>query len=214
MLSCKNTNLNCFRHVGPFRQRIFVRSGHIIKSKTDLEYQKLIEQCLEGDRTAQKRLFEHFAPGMLYLCRRYAVDLNEAQDMVQEGFIRMFTNLDKFRHEGHFEGWVRRIFVNSAIKYYRRTRMHNGTTDLQLAVAFESSDPDPVDGLSEKELMQLLTDLPAGYKVVFNLFAIEGFSHREIAEVLGIEESTSRSQLVKARKMLQTKVNELQRVIT
>jgi len=179
-----------------------------------LEYQKLIDQCLQGNRVAQKTLFERFAPGMLYLCRRYAVDMNEAEDMLQEGFIRMFGNLDKFRHEGHFEGWVRRIFVNSAIKYYRRTKIHNGASDLEIATGLQSADPDAVQVLSENELMQLLTELPTGYKVVFNLFAIEGYSHKEIAEMLGIEESTSRSQLVKARKMLQSKVNELQRVIS
>jgi RNA polymerase sigma-70 factor (ECF subfamily) len=102
--------------------------------------------------------------------------------------------------------------VNSAIKYYRRTKVHNGATDLQTIVAYESSDDDALDVLSEKEILNLLTELPAGYKMVFNLFAIEGFSHKEIAKMLGVEESTSRSQLVKARKMLQSKVNEFQRV--
>jgi RNA polymerase sigma-70 factor (ECF subfamily) len=178
-----------------------------------LEYQIIIDQCQQGDRKAQKALFDHFAPKMLFLCRRYAIDMQEAHDMLQEGFIRMFSNLDKFRSEGHFEGWVRRIFVNSAIKYYRKSRIHNGATDLQTAVGFESSDADAVETLSEKEILNMLTELPTGYKMVFNLFAIEGFSHKEIAEMLGIEESTSRSQLVKARKMLQSKVNELQRVM-
>jgi RNA polymerase sigma-70 factor (ECF subfamily) len=177
-----------------------------------LEYQKIIDQCQQGDRRAQKALFDHFAPKMLYLCRRYAVDMNEAHDMLQEGFIRTFGNLDIFRNEGLFEGWVRRIFVNSAIKYYRRTKVHNGATDLQTIVAYESSDADALDVLSEKEILNLLTELPSGYKMVFNLFAIEGFSHKEIAKMLGVEESTSRSQLVKARKMLQSKVNEFQRV--
>jgi RNA polymerase sigma-70 factor (ECF subfamily) len=137
----------------------------------------------------------------------------EAQDMVQEGFIRLFKNLDKFRHTGSFEGWVRRIFVNTAIKYYHHERNHNGVAAMESVSAFENDEPGIVNSISERELMGLLADLPDGYRVVFNLYAIEGYSHAEIAELLKIQESTSRSQLVKARKMLQTKVNDLQRVM-
>lgn len=195
------------------RQRIFSESGLIHQSRENLDYRDIISQCLKGDRKAQKALFEQFAPKMLYLCRRYAVDDNEAQDMVQEGFIRMYGNLEKFRNTGPFEGWVRRIFVNTAIKYYHRERHHNSLTSMEAAVAFEHEEPGIVDKLSERELFSLLSELPDGYRVVFNLYAIEGYSHAEIAELLQIQESTSRSQLVKARKMLQTKVNELQRVV-
>ena len=177
-----------------------------------MDYQKIIQQCLDGNRKAQRALFDHFAPKMLFLCRRYAVDDSEAEDMVQEGFIRLYTHLDKFRNTGAFEGWVRRIFINSAIKFYHRNRNHSGLKDLD-GVHNASDDSDALQTLSEKELLGLLTELPDGYRVVFNLYAIEGFSHAEIAEMLHIQESTSRSQLVKARKLLQVKVRDLQRVI-
>ena len=150
---------------------------------------------------------------MLYVCRRYATDDNEAEDMVQEGFIRLFNNLDKFRNTGPFEGWVRCIFVNTAIKYYHHERQHNNVQTMEMATAFESNDAGILNALSTGELLGLLSELPDGYRVVFNLYAIEGYSHAEIAKVLDIQESTSRSQLVKARKMLQTKVIELQRVL-
>ena len=158
-------------------------------------------------------LFDRFAPKMLYLCRRYAVDDYEAQDMVQEGFIRLYRNLDKFRNTGPFEGWVRRIFVNSAIKYYHRERHHNGVSPMEVAGALEYAEAGIVDMMSEKELIGVLSDLPDGYRVVFNLYVVEGYSHAEIASMLEIGESTSRSQLVKARKMLQSKINALQRVV-
>ena len=182
--------------------------------RDSLEYQQIIEQCRKGNRQAQRALFDHFAPKMLFLCRRYAVDSTEAEDMLQEGFIRMFGNLDQFRHDGHFEGWVRRIFVNSAIKYYRKSRKHNVADDLDSAVSLRHHAPDAVDTMSEQELMDLLDQLPQGYRMVFNLYAVEGFSHAEIGAMLQIEESTSRSQLLKARKMLQSKIYELQRVTT
>ncbi len=151
---------------------------------------------------------------MLFLCRRYAVDDTEAEDMLQEGFIRMFSNLGKFRNAGAFEGWVRRIFINSAIKFYHHSRHHNDTYELQYADVRETNDPSVVQMLSEQELLSVLSELPDGYRVVFNLYAIEGFSHGEISEILDIQESTSRSQLVKARKLLQTKIQYLQRVIS
>ncbi len=196
-----------------FRQRIFIPLGHNNREQIDLDYPNIIKQCLNGNRTAQKALFDQFSSKMLYLCRRYAIDDNEAHDMVQEGFIRLFGNLEKFRNTGPFEGWVRRIFVNTAIKYYHKERHHNTLAAMELATAFENEEPGIINALSEQELLGLLAELPDGYRVVFNLYAIEGYNHAEIAALLEIQESTSRSQLVKARKLLQTKVNDLQRVI-
>lgn len=134
--------------------------------------------------------------------------------MLQEGFIRLFRNLDKFRFAGPFEGWVHRIFVNSAIKYYRKTRRHHGSYELDTVSLRESAGPDAVDAMSEQEMLNMLSDLPTGYRMVFNLYVVEGYSHKEIADMLGVEESTSRSQLLKARKMLQSKIHTLQRVTT
>ena len=149
---------------------------------------------------------------MYYVCLRYASDQVEAQDMLQEGFIRLFGNLDSFKGKGSFEGWTRRIFVHTAIKYYHRMRKHNGNVPIDHAYAHEVS-ATALSELGEKELLRLVQNLPDGYRIVFNMYAIEGLSHKEIAENLGIKESTSRSQLVKARKMLQNQVADLQKIL-
>jgi RNA polymerase sigma factor (sigma-70 family) len=177
-----------------------------------LDYQTLIRKCLEGNSRAQKELFDHFSGKMYYVCLRYACDQVEAQDMLQEGFIRLFTNLDSFKGKGSFEGWARRIFVHTAIKYYHRMRKHNGNVTIDHAYAHDVR-ATAISELGEKELLGLVQSLPNGYRVVFNMYAIEGFSHKEIAETLGIKESTSRSQLVKARNMLQNQVVDLQKIL-
>ena len=149
---------------------------------------------------------------MYFICLRYAADETEAQDMLQEGFIRLFSNLKSYKGNGSFEGWARRVFVNTAIKYYHKMRRHNDTDSIDNA-SFHSVDATAVQSLGEKELLNLVRQLPDGYRLVFNMYAVEGYSHKEIAQALDIEESTSRSQLVKARRMLQTKVLDLQRIL-
>lgn len=176
-----------------------------------LEHDKLIEQCLKGHRTAQKQLFDMYSGKMYYLCLRYAVDESEAQDMLQEGFIRLYKNLHSFQGKGSFEGWVRRIFVHTAIKYYHKMRKHNNSQSLEV-VHENSVAPDALASMSEQEILNLVNRLPDGYRVVFNMYAIEGFSHKEIAEALNIHEGTSRSQLVKARKLLQSQIMNLQTI--
>lgn len=176
-----------------------------------MKYETLIERCLKGERPAQRELFDRFAGKMLYLCMRYASDQTEAEDMLQEGFIRVYKNLHKYKGEGAFEGWVRRVFVNTAIKYYHRVQKHTGHAPIDSAGNAEMA-PGALSQLSEQELLKLIQALPEGYRVVFNMYAIEGYSHKEISDVLGIGESTSRSQLVKARKLLQTQVIDLQKV--
>lgn len=149
---------------------------------------------------------------MYYVCLRYASSDEEAQDMLQEGFIRMFSKLDSYKGNGSFEGWVRRVFVNTAIKYYHKMRKHNSTDSLD-SVASRKVRATAISELSEKEILRLIRELPDGYRHVFNMYAVEGYSHKEIAEQMGIEESTSRSQLVKARRLLQIKVNNLQKIL-
>ncbi len=171
----------------------------------------LIENCLSGDRDCQKQLFDRYAGKMLSVCHRYARHHSEAEDLLQEGFIKVFTNLDKFKFEGSFEGWVRRIMINTSLKYVSRKSFKNETIGLENTKE-ESMNPVAVSKLSADELLKLVEALPQGYKVIFNLYAIEGFSHKEIAEKLCIQESTSRSQLVKARRLLQEKVKELHKI--
>lgn len=145
---------------------------------------------------------------MLTVCRRYARHSMEAEDMMQDAFIKVFGNIDRFRSEGSLEGWIRRIMVNTALKHYRKSSFKKeliGTENVQ-----ENSAPPTVySAIGEEEILTLIAALPDGYRVVFNLYVIEGFSHREIAQELGIQESTSRSQLVKARKMLQQQIVKL-----
>ncbi len=171
----------------------------------------LIKECINGNRNCQKQLFDLYAGKMMSVCHRYARHHSEAEDLVQEGFIKVFTHLDKFKFEGSFEGWIRRIMVNNALKYVSKKSFKNES------IGVENYPEKPVSPavhskLSVDELMKLVDSLPSGYKVIFNLYAIEGFSHKEIAEELNIKESTSRSQLVKARRLLQIKVAELQKI--
>ena len=156
-------------------------------------------------------LFEAHAGKMMSVCLRYANDNMEAEDMMQEGFARIFNYIHQFKFEGSFEGWMRRIIVNVALKHLRKKKLSfydvNDRDDY--APRIESY---AYSSLGEADLMKLINDLPSGYRTVFNLNVIEGYSHDEIAQLLNIEASTSRSQLVKARKLLQTKIINLHKI--
>jgi RNA polymerase sigma-70 factor (ECF subfamily) len=167
----------------------------------------LLKKAKSGDTQAQKWLYNKYAPVMLSVCRQYIKDLQFAEDVMVSGFVKVFKYLDSFRQEGSFEGWIRKIMVRESITYLRGRQpivyddeVCERNSEKQISV---SSDLD-------LEQIQLLIDaLPEGYKMVFILYAIEGYSHREIAEMLEVTESTSKSQLFKARKMLQQKLSEL-----
>lgn len=172
---------------------------------------ELIKGCIREDGSCQKALFERYSGKMMAVCLRYARHRLEAEDMLQESFVKIFDNLERFKFKGSFEGWVRRIVVNTALKFHQRKHF----TNEQIAVEHfpdQAQDPIAYAALGEKELLAMIARLPEGYRIVFNLYAIEGYSHREIAESLNIQESTSRSQLVKARKLLQSQLKKLQRV--
>ncbi len=147
----------------------------------------------------------------MVVCLRYATDEMEAEDMLQDGFVRIFAYLHQFKFEGSFEGWMRRIVVNAALKKLQKKKVvfDEITENKQEAVSINAS---AYSNLGEEVILKLINELPEGYKIVFNLNVIEGYSHEEIAEMLGVQASTSRSQLVKARKMLQQKIIELQKI--
>jgi RNA polymerase sigma-70 factor (ECF subfamily) len=168
----------------------------------------LIQGCLAGDRRMQEELYNKFSPKMYAVCLRYATDGEEAQDLLQEGFIKIFKNLNKFRHEGSFEGWMRRVFVNTSIENYRR-RVNINTITEKDEVRIEDNSWNALDNLAEKDIVRLIQDLSPGYRTVFNMYVIEGYSHKEIADLLGITEGTSKSQLARAKGVLQKKVTEL-----
>ena len=173
---------------------------------------ELVRRCIDGDRHAHKLLFDSYAGKMMTVCRRYAGKSIAAEDLLQEGFIRIFKNLHQFEFKGSLEGWIRRIMVHSSLKYITK-KIHRIDHSELMENENVSVSASAFSALSAQDLMKLIQSLPAGYKTVFNLYALEGFTHAEIAEKLGIQTSTSRSQLVKARKLLQKKLEIIQKKV-
>ena len=162
----------------------------------------LIRGCIEGDRRMQELLYQHFSPKMYAVCLRYAGNSEDAQDILQDGFVKVFRNLERYRGDGSFEGWVRRIFVNTAIEHYRKQLNLHQIPDIEDKL-IEDKDLSALDNLALKDLVKLIQELSPGYRTVFNLYAVEGYTHKEIAELLGISEGTSKAQLARAKAILQ-----------
>ncbi len=171
--------------------------------------QQLIEGCRKGERRAQKELYDTYSRKMMGVCLRYVNDRETARDLLQDGFVKVFTNMDTYTGSGSFEGWMRKIFVNCALEYLRKSDVLREATDLDSTAELAYPDSSVISEMSVAELMGLVKALPAGFRTVFNLFAIEGYSHKEISEMLRITESTSRSQYTRAKQMLQRKINAL-----
>lgn len=146
---------------------------------------------------------------MLGVCMRYARSTFEAEDMLQQGFIRVFTNIDAYRGDGSFEGWIRRIMVNTAIETFRRNQRAGQPVEID-QVQEEEQHTFSMDGLECEDLLRLIQELPDGFRMVFNLYVMEGFSHKEIAEILNISEGASKSQLSRARVWLQKRIKQLE----
>ncbi|MFK8102357.1 MAG: RNA polymerase sigma factor [Saprospiraceae bacterium] len=172
---------------------------------------ELIKGCIQEDKNCQRELFQRYAGIMFTVCLRYARHRMEAEDLLQDAFIKIFNKVSFFKSEGSFEGWIRRIVINTALKNYQKSSFQKERIGLE---DYEEStiEPSIYSALGEEELMNQIAKLPDGYRIVFNLYVIEGYSHKEIAETIGIGESTSRSQLVKARKMLQEQILDMQKV--
>jgi len=167
----------------------------------------LIHGCLNGERRMQEELYRRFAPKMYAVCLRYAGNSEEAQDILQEGFIKIFKKLSSFRGEGSFEGWIRRIFVNTSIEHFRRKNYLQPVTERE-ENTIEGKYLSVLDSLAEKDIMSLIQELSPGYRTVFNLYDIEGYTHKEIGDMLGISEGTSKSQLSRAKVILQDVVRK------
>lgn len=180
-----------------------------IKEQIFENEQTLLKECLNNNPKAFKMFYEKFASKMLGILLRYAKNTMEAEDMLQQGFIRVFQNLEKFRYEGSLEGWVKRIMINTAINFYKSNLKHNQYVDIDDVSHTSSLSIEAIDSLSHKQLLTLIQSLPEGYRMVFNLYIIEGYSHKDIAEQLGISENTSKSQLSRARKVLQKKIYQM-----
>ena len=162
----------------------------------------LIEGCIRGDRRFQQELYSRFAPKMYGVCLRYAGNAEEAEDILQEGFIKVFRKISSYRGEGSFEGWIRRIFVNTAIEHFRKKTYLQPITEYEEAT-IEGKYLSVLDNLAEKDIIRLVQQLSPGYRTVFNMYVIEGYTHKQIADQLGISEGTSKSQLSRAKQILQ-----------
>jgi RNA polymerase sigma-70 factor (ECF subfamily) len=147
----------------------------------------LVEGCLRGDRKMQYELYQRFAPKMYGVCLRYAANAEEAEDILQEGFIKVFNKMGSFRGEGSFEGWIRRIFVNTAIEQFRKKTYLQPITETE-ENTFEGKYLSVLDSLAEKDIIQLVQQLSPGYRTVFNMYVVEGYTHRQIADALGFRE--------------------------
>ena len=183
---------------------------HIDRERTYMDEQLLITGCKRGESWARKEIYETYAPTMMSLCMRYVGNKETARDLLQDGFIKVFTKIDSYSQTGAFGGWIYRIFVTTVLEHLRKAE----TTKVAIAIddcpdELENTDVSALDRLSVDDLLGCVAKLPTGYRTVFNLYAIEGYSHHEIGEMLGVSETTSRSQFIRARNVLQRMVESL-----
>lgn len=169
----------------------------------------LARKCLEGNQKAQYELYQKLAPKMLGVCMRYASDQPQAEDFMQEGFVRTFTKLNQFNFEGSFEGWVRRIMVNTSLELLRKEMKRRYHDDIEGEGLDLAGDDDILSQLNANEMIEVVQSLPPKYRAVFNMYAFEGYKHSEIAKELGISEGTSKSNLSDARRWLRKRVSNL-----
>jgi len=176
----------------------------------DMSDEEIIKNCISGEARAQKLLFDKYSRRMMGICLRYAANREEAEDMLQEGWIKVFRNIQSFRFEGSAEGWIKRIMVNTCLDYLRKTKRMFNQVEIEVAEGMSHVElgKNSPDILTEKDLLKMIHQLSPGYRTVFNLFAIEGYSHKEIGEMLAISESTSKSQYSRARVQLQKMFQE------
>ena len=178
---------------------------NIYPSEEDL----IIAGCKKNEYWARKELYELYAPAMLGVCVRYVNDYEKAKDILHDGFIKVFTKIDTYSKEGAFGGWIRRIFVTTALEFLRKDRSWRHTDIIDYEEKIEIVEASVMDKLSAEEILKCVSELPKGYQLVFNMYAIEGYSHVEIAKMLNINEGTSRSQFARAKQLLQNKISKL-----
>jgi RNA polymerase sigma factor (sigma-70 family) len=167
-----------------------------------MDHHQLVKDCLKGRAEAQRQLYGMFAGSMLGVCYRYTKSVEDAEDVLQEGFLKVFRNLHQYKGDGELGGWVRRIMVNTAINYLKKNSRYQTDLSFTDPALHPVTDDNPEYRLNAKELAELIRQLPTGYQTIFNLYAVEGYSHVEIGKLLGINEGTSRSQYARARALL------------
>lgn len=170
---------------------------------------ELVNGCIKEDRVCQERLWKMYAPKLLSVSLRYCQSREDAEDVVMESFVKIFDHLPNFRYQSSLETWMRRIVVNTSINKLRANRFTESIDNENLNIGYDDKGFEDLDA---RQLLQMLETLPVGYRTVFNMFAVEGYSHKEIADELGIDEGTSRSQLAKARKALQDMIEKTEKI--
>lgn len=173
-----------------------------------MDEQQLLKACLDGNVHAQKRLYETYSRKMFGVCLRYAPDQGMAEDMLQEGFIKVFTRLDSFRSQGSLEGWIRRIMVTTSLEMLRKKDVLRFGVDLENAAVLIDESNDLPEAADPEKALKLIQEMPSGFRTVFNLYAIEDYKHHEIGQMLGISEGTSKSQYARARAWLLKRLTE------
>jgi len=171
--------------------------------ETALNEQQLVIDCQKGDRRAQKKLYEIFSGKMMAVCLRYCKDRETARDLLHDGFLKVFSHIDDFESKGSFEGWIRKIMINTALEYVRKQNDEGYSLNIEEAYTLTNGDFSILDNLQAEELIGLIQKLPDAYRSVFNLFVVEGYSHKEIAAAMKITESSSRVYLTRAKQLLQ-----------
>ena len=171
---------------------------------------QLLEACVNNNALAQRRLYDMFAKKMMGVCIRYTNSKEEAEDILQEGFIKVFKNIARFKQEGSLEGWVRKIMVNTALENYRKTKKEQQNIAIEKVDYQLENNAYIIESLEANNLLKLIQTLPSGYKTIFNLYAIEGYTHKEIGEQLHISENTSKSQYSRAKVHIQKMLEQLQ----
>jgi RNA polymerase sigma factor (sigma-70 family) len=169
-----------------------------------MDFNKLVRDCLREIPAAQRQLYDHFAPLMLGVCYRYTKSMDDAEDVLQDGFVKVFKNLYQYKQEGELGGWIRRIMVTTALNYLKKNSRYNHALSFENENLHPVADDNPELKITGKELADLIRQLPVGYQTIFNLHAVEGFTHVEIGKMMGINEGTSRSQYARARNLLIT----------
>jgi len=179
-----------------------IRDYYLSIAHLEMNYQRLVKDCLKLDPQAQRELYEHFAEGMLAVCYRYTKSMTDAEDVLQEGFIKVYRNLHQFKSEGELGGWIRRIMVNTALNYLKQNSRYQSDLSFLDNTMHPVTNDNPEMQLNAKDLAEMIRQLPTGYQTIFNMHAVEGYTHVEIGKLLGINEGTSRSQYSRARALL------------
>ena len=182
----------------------FYKNKHLNTESMKMSEEQLVKKCLEKDTLAQKHLFDVYSKKMMGVCLRYSRDSDEAQDVLQIGFIKVFEKLDMYNRTGSLEGWIRKIIVNTALDSIRKNKKFMNDVEIEkVDYQLHNYNEDAVDVLSAQDLLAVIQKMPVGFKTVFNMYVIEGYSHQEIADELNISVNTSKSQLSRARAHLQ-----------